>query len=188
MKTLWIVLTALYPFLHETSYEAEVTGCNVDTISIVSEKSNFEISLFNTAMLSDEGWTYVCEILEEADQITFEIDATSQIEGIVPVYLFADEILINEELMKKGYAYPAIRNPNYKYEQRLEEAYDSTQVFQEQEEIEETTKKRYPIQGPLFVVMLSIIWILTFVFLRKTRKRRKNIKKYDKIKKGKEAQ
>lgn len=184
MKTLYILLTALFPFLHETNYEATVTGCDVDKITIKSEQTDMEISLFNTNMLDDEGWSYVCDTLDQAKKISFEIDATSKIEGVVPVYLFADDVLINEALMKKGYAYPTIRNPKYKYEQQLEEAYDSTQVFYEQTTQKEE-KKKYPLQGPIYLIIFILLWSMMFVFFIK-----KNTfhKKYDKIKRGKEAQ
>ncbi len=184
MKTLCMIITALFPFLHETKYEAKVTGCDVDKIIVISEKTNMELSLFNTQMLSDEGWNYVCDTINQAESVSFEIDATSQIKGIIPVYLFADDVFINEALMKKGYAYPVIRNPKYKYEKQLEEAYDSTQVFHEQTTQEED-KKRYPLQGPIFLIFMLMIWLVIFVFFLK---KRTFHKKYGKINSGKEAQ
>lgn len=184
MKILCILITALFPFLHETRYDAKLTSCEIDKITVISEKTNIELSLFNTKMVNDEGWEYVCETLNQANTISFEIDATSQIKDTIPVYLFADNTFINETLMKKGYAYPAIRNPKYKYEKKLEEAYDSTQVFHEQT-LQEESKKKYPLQGPIFLGLLIVLWLIICIFFLK---KHTFHKKYDKIESGKEAQ
>lgn len=116
MKLFMIVLTALFPFLHEKSYKAEMVSCQKDQIIVKSEGSELNLSLFNTKITDDKGWDMTCSLLEEANTVTFEIDPSSKITKDLPVYLFADEMLLQEELLKKGYAYPIIKNPQYTYE------------------------------------------------------------------------
>lgn len=46
MKLFMIVLTALFPFLHEKSYKAEMVSCQKDQVIVKSEGSELNLSLF----------------------------------------------------------------------------------------------------------------------------------------------
>ncbi|MFQ7536435.1 MAG: hypothetical protein ACLRL6_03215 [Clostridium sp.] len=147
MKLRLFIMFALFPFLHATSYSAKLVSCSQDQIVLKSQDSEFRVSLFNTKITKEEGWQKTCELLEDATSIRFEIDPSSKIEEPVPVYLFADDKLVQEELMKQGHAYPMIRNPEYTYEKRLESAYDATQTMAKPAEVK--TKSRPALVGPL---------------------------------------
>ena len=148
MKLRLFIMFALFPFLHATSYSAKLVSCSQDQIVLKSQDSEFRVSLFNTKITKEEGWQKTCELLEDATSIRFEIDPSSKIEEPVPVYLFADDKLVQEELMKQGHAYPMIRNPEYTYEKRLESAYDATQTMAKPAEVK--TKSRPALVGPLY--------------------------------------
>lgn len=156
MKLRLFIMFALFPFLHATSYSAKLVSCSQDQIVLKSQDSEFRVSLFNTKITKEEGWQKTCELLEDATSIRFEIDPSSKIEEPVPVYLFADDKLVQEELMKQGHAYPMIRNPEYTYEKRLESAYDATQTMAKPAEVK--TKSRPALVGPLYFG-LSLIHI-----------------------------
>ena len=60
-------------------------------------------------------------------------------------------MLLQEELLKKGYAYPIIKNPQYTYEKRMEEAYNATNVIAKDTE-EESHSPAF--QGPYILELL----------------------------------
>lgn len=160
---------ALFPFLHTTSYPAEFVECSQDKILLSSDSKEIEVSLFNTKILNKDGWKKACSLIEDASSIRFEIDPSSKIEEPIPVYLFADDALVQEELMKFEYAYPMIRNPEYIYEKRLEEAYDATKAIASADVKE---KKHSPAMiAPLYVLGVAILWIM--LVLRYMWKRKK---------------
>ena len=96
MKLRLFIMFALFPFLHATSYSAKLVSCSKDQIVLKSQDSEFRVSLFNTKITKEEGWQKTCELLEDATSIRFEIDPSSKIEEPVPVYLFADDKLVQE--------------------------------------------------------------------------------------------
>lgn len=176
MKLFMVVLTALFPFLHEKSYKAEVVSCQKNQIVVKSEGSVLYLSLFNTKITDDKGWEMTCSLLEDANTVTFEIDPSSKIAEKLPVYLFADETLLQEELLKKGYAYPIIKNPQYTYEKRMEEAYNAVKVLA-QDSKEESHSLAF--QGPLYFGIAFLLWItIIFGYFNKQKKAKKrNISK-----------
>lgn len=177
MKLRGILIFALFPFLHATSYHAELVSCDNEKIVVKSEDSTLEVSLFNTKITDKKGMEKACGILKEAKTIRFELDPSSKIEEPLPVYLFADNILVQEEIIKQGYAYPMIHNPEYTYEKQLEKAYDTTQTMAKPAVIKK--KKRYPMVGPIFAGICLIIWIIMFTFIYLKRKKR-NLHKNEK--------
>ncbi len=72
----------------------EMVSCQKDQIIVKSEGSELNLSLFNTKITDDKGWDMTCSLLEEANTVTFEIDPSSKITKDLPVYLFADEMLL----------------------------------------------------------------------------------------------
>lgn len=189
MKMRMLLLAALFPFLHETSYTAQLVSCRDEVIVLSAQGSEFAVTLFNTKIQQERGWHAACSLLEQAATIRFEIDPAAQVSEPLSVYLFADEVLLQEELMRKGYAYPLIRNPAYMYEERLEEAYGSTQVMAQPVTESENDAAAPPFQGPLYLFLCSLLWMLLLYFLLRRRKRRKGQpyrKKYDTIRSRKE--
>ena len=90
MKLIMILVASLLPFLHETRYEAEVKGCDAQGITLSAEGELFHAELFNMTYTQEEGWQDVCAMLEEADEVSFEVDPEVSLEEPLPVYLFAD--------------------------------------------------------------------------------------------------
>lgn len=174
MKLRGILIAALFPFLHATDYSAKLVSCKPQEIIVESEGSHVTISLFNTKITDKKGWTYACDMLYKADSIHFEIDPSTKVEDPLSVYLFADDQLVQEELMRQGYAYPMIRNPEYTYEKDLEAAFDSVQTMaKEKPEVIEKAK-RYPLIGPIFLGVLLLIWFgMLWVILRNRKKKQK---------------
>lgn len=174
MKAKLFYLFALFPFLHTTSYPAELVSCKQNEIIVKSQGSDVNVSLFNTGVTDKEGWNQACELLEEADSIHFEIDPSSKVEEPIPVYLFADDALVQEEVMKQGHAYPLIRNPEYTYEKRMEAAYDATQTMAVP--VQEKTEHHAAVVGPLYYGIVLLLWggmLLQMIVRRKKRKQAK---------------
>ena len=172
MKLRGILIAALFPFLHATSYSADLVSCKTNEIVVESEDSQLTLSLFNVKVTDKKGWEYTCDLLEKADEIHFEIDPSTKVEDPLAVYLFADDQLVQEELIKQGYAYPMIHNPEYTYEKRLEIAFDSTQTMAKAKPEVVEKAKRYPLIGPLFLGFFILIWfIMLLIILRKRKKK-----------------
>lgn len=176
MRIFMLLSAALFPFLHATSYEAKLADCSAQEIQIESEGSRFAVSLFNTGILDKKGEELTCHLLRSSASIRFEIDPSTKIEDPLPVYLFADDQLVQAELMERGYAYPLIRNPEYTYEKELEEAYGSTQAMAFKEE-SKGKKPSYPFQGPLFLGIVFVIWAALLLLLLRGRKRKNMTRK-----------
>ena len=104
MKIFMILIAALFPFLHNTPYEVQISDCQKDQIIAESQGSKLNLSLFNIHLKNENAWKKTCSILMEADHVTMEIDPTTQINEKLSVYLFADGTLIQEELLSQGLA------------------------------------------------------------------------------------
>ncbi len=174
MKLLSIFYLALFPFLHNTIYSAKVNTCGSDGITITAQGSTMNITLFNLKITREEGWGRVCNLLKSAEHVTFEIDASAKIEDPLPVYLFADGKLIQEEIIRNNEGYSIIRNPEYKYEKRLMELQDTTQVMANLNNRSRT--QNHLSYGWLFLLMFTLMWSFLFYHL---------IYKYSKFKKRK---
>ena len=115
MKAWIALLVALFPYLHEQRYPVQFQSCEKDHIVVADNKTPFEITLFNLRIRDDEGWESVCRILENADKLEIEVDASAQVSEPLPVYLFADDKLIQQSLIEQHRAYTLIHNPEYRY-------------------------------------------------------------------------
>lgn len=164
-------MLALFPFLHNTSYPVEYKSCNEDTIILTYEGEAFSVSLFNTKIIKEEGWRKTCSLLDSASEIRIEIDKSSRVQEPIPVYLFADQILIQEQIIKSHYAYPMIKNPEYKYEKRLEAAWGTTPTIAQNNKTTVDTKDHKNITQ-MYVLASLIIWIVLFLVLFKERRKK----------------
>lgn len=163
-----ILLYALLPFLHDTIYRAQLISCEPNEIILKSEEETFEVELFNM-LVEEKGWSQVCGSLKNATEISFEIDKSSAIQSPLPVYLFSDHYLIQEDLIKKGLGYSRIHNPEYKYENKLQEIETDKQVIAQEEPVEKTKKRSY---GWIKYCILMIVWVILFYCLFHTRKKK----------------
>ncbi len=145
--------------------------CSQEQIVVSSNSEELEVTLFNTKIINDDGWKKACTLLKDASAIRFEIDPSSKIEEPIPVYLFADEVLIQEELMKFEYAYPMIQNPEYTYEKRLEDAYNTTKTMANT--AEKPKEHSSAMVAPLYTFGAAVLWIfMLYRFMRKRKQRK----------------
>lgn len=169
MKLLSIVCFALFPFLHNTVYTAKLTSCEANSIVINSQGEDMLVSLFNLNIVSEKGWNQTCTMLKDAKEITFEIDTSSKISEPLPVYLFADGKLIQEELIRSELAYSIIHNPEYKYEKRLEKLQQSSKTMATQDNEVDTKHSRS--YGFVYLIVFILLWgILYYQLIYKKRK------------------
>lgn len=163
MRFLLVIAAALFPFLHDTSYPAELKSCDEERIFLTSKDESFEVSLFNIR-LNDKGKQRICPILKKAKTLTFEIDASSAHEDVLPVYLFADGVLVQEKLISEQGANIAIRNPEYKYEKQMEDAKSAKKTLAYGAEKAKETQHK-PSYGYRFLLILLIAWISLFYLI-----------------------
>lgn len=174
MKLFSIFYLALFPFLHNTVYSVQVESCSADNITLHYQGASVPVSLFNLKITREEGWGRVCTLLKEANQVTFEVDTNAKIEEPIPVYLFADGVLIQEEVIKNKEGYNMIRNPEYKYAKKLMEMEDSVPVMANAHSPE--TTDRHFSYGWLFLVAFICIWSFLFYHLIYKYKRKRRLK------------
>lgn len=172
MKKLLILLT-LFPFLHATSYTATYVSCDSDAIVLKLQGQDTQVSLFNVKV-KEQGWSTTCELLSKAEKLHIEIDPSSAVQEPLPVYIFADGELVQEELLKKQQAIIQIRNPEYTYEDQMEKASSTTSVMAP---AITPTKRAHAKNAPLLLGTLIILWLgmLTAILHRRNHKKTKKI-------------
>lgn len=169
MKAWIALLVALFPYLHEQRYPVQYQSCEKDHIVVADNKTPFEITLFNLRIRDDEGWESVCRILENADKLEIEVDASAQVSEPLPVYLFADDKLIQQSLIEQHRAYTLIHNPEYRYEKELLALEEEVPVMGNATS-EEAHSDAYS-QGPLFLLFILLSWVgMLIIMILKLRK------------------
>lgn len=177
MKLRGILIATLFPFLHATSYPATLVHCDDHKIVIKSENDEFDVTLFNTKITNEKGREKACAMLKEAKHIRFELDPSTKVEVPIPVYLFADDALVQEMIIKEGYAYPMIHNPEYTYEKRLEQAFDTTQTMAKPVKKKQQKQKHYPYVGRLYLGSGCLLWLAMFGYAYKKHQKKQLDKK-----------
>ncbi len=163
MKVWLTLLAALFPYLHNQRYPVQYQSCEKDHIVVVDQKTPFEITLFNLRIQDDQGWESVCRIMENADKLEMEVDASTQVREPLPVYLFADDKLIQQSLIEQHHAYTLIHNPEYRYEKELL-ALEEEALVMADVSTEEIHSDAYS-QGPLFLLFIFISWMGMFIIM-----------------------
>lgn len=173
-----ILMLALFPFLHTTSYPVHYVSCKVDQMVVKYEDEDVQIHLFNTTINDQKGWADACSMMKHAKKLRIEIDPSSQVRTIIPVYLFADNALVQEELMKRKEAYPIIHNPKYTYEKRFEAAMDQNTAVMAKPVVKEE-KRGHAMVAPLYLLATWIIWacMASYMWYHHKRKVHKNKEK-----------
>lgn len=170
MKLRVLLMLALFPFLHATSYQVQLVSCAKEEIVVQYEDSNMNVTLFNLKITNEKGWQQVSQLLTNAKKIRIEIDPTSKIADPLPVYLFVDDKLVQEEIIKNGYGYPMIRNREYTYEKRLEEAFDTTQTVAK---VNVSNKQQgKPFVAPLYWTSFMVLWLGLLLIILRTKKKK----------------
>lgn len=160
MNIVSIIMFVLFPFLHNTIYPASLTSCNSESIIINSQGEDMTVSLFNLNIINEKGWNHTCKMLEEAKEISFEIDASSKIDEPIPVYLFADGKLIQEEIIRNEEGYSVIHNPEYKYQKRLDALDETSLTMATADEQKESEHNRS--YGFIYLAVFILLWILLY--------------------------
>lgn len=163
MKVWLTLLIALFPYLHEQRYPVQYHSCEKDHIVVSDNKAPFEITLFNLRIQDDAGWESTCRILENADQLEIEVDASAQVSEPLPVYVFADDKLVQQSLIEQKHAYTPIHNPEYRYEKELLALEEAVPVMADAA-TEEAHSSAYS-QGPLFLLFILLSWVGMLVVL-----------------------
>lgn len=168
MKYFLIILSTLPIYLHNQTYPVTLHQCEMNKIIVEDNKIPFEIQLFNLKIKDEEGWNRTCDILEQANTLEIEIDASTNISEPLPVYLFADQELVQKTLIREERAYTQIHNPEYRYESELLEIEQAASTMAVQSS--EATRNEYRSQGWMFLLFLSVAWIVTIIGMLPKRK------------------
>ena len=163
MRYLLVLLASLLPFLHETVYEAEVKGCDASGITLSAEGETFAAELFNVGYMEEGGWQDTCALLADATQVRFEIDPAVQVEEPLPVYLYADGVMVQVSLLEDHKAYIEIKSPSYLYEDTLEMAEGTRAVMADAHEPIE--RGSAPLRSYLAYAFVLGVWLFLFYHL-----------------------
>lgn len=163
MKKTLVILSSLLPFLHGTGYEAEVKGCTAEGITLEAEGERFDAELFNIGYADENSWQSACTMLKEAAEVRFEIDPLVSLQEPLPVYLYADETMVQVKLLEEQEAYIAIRNPAYRYETSLELAQDAQSVMADP--LTARPDASLPLRSYLIYGLALALWVLLFYVL-----------------------
>lgn len=162
MNLYMILLMALFPFLHEQRYTVTIHSCEQDKIIVEEGNTPFEITLFNLKITDEKGWETTCKLLEKADQIEIEVDSSTKIVEPLPVYVFADQELVQETLIREHHAYTQIHNPEYRYQDRLLKLEEATSTMAVSTNPKSEHKKRS--SGWLFLLFIFLSWLIMIVY------------------------
>ena len=171
MKFLLSSVIALFPLLHETEYPATLQSCSTEGIFLNIKDEVTEVKLFNVTM-NENGYKRVCSSLKEAKDIRVEIDLTSKVEEPLSVYLFADDVFLQEEVLKNNEAYINIRNPEYTYEKVMEEAASVNDVMAKNNETDKK-ENHQASQGYRYLLLFFGIWVIMAWILFRDKVKRK---------------
>ena len=168
----FLLLLALFPFLHATSYHGELVSCQQDQIILKLQGEEVQVSLFNIKLKDETAWNKTCDILSNAKKISIEIDPSSAIQEPLPLYLFADDELLQETLLKDQQAFIEIRNPEYTYESQMEKAETAAAVIAQPQKKE--VKKQHAKNAPVFFLTLFSIWLMFLLLFLHKKKQKKD--------------
>lgn len=157
MKVVLSWLLALFPFLHAQAYPVTVTSCASDAIVLNKDGVDFNASLFNIEMKDEQGWEKTCKRLQDGSSFHIEIDPSTQIKEPIPVYLFVDDTLLQELLLRDDVAYIKIDNPEYTYEKQMKDAQTTLQTMANSKTEITTHGSSY---GWLFLGVLYFLWLV----------------------------
>lgn len=93
-------------------------------LGIEVEETIEEDGVINDSLVSD----YVCSNLKKAKKIRIEYEPNTEKEdkfGRIQVWVFIDDVLLQEDLVKLGYAKVMYINDNYLYSTKLKDAQNS---------------------------------------------------------------
>ena len=98
IKLLWLFV--LFSFQHGISYDVHYVHCDIDEIAVRYEEEVVDVELFNIEIKEKAGWKKTCHRLQEAKKLRIEVDPSSKLDDPLPVYLFYDDELLQESLLR----------------------------------------------------------------------------------------
>lgn len=101
------------PLFRNTMYRGNVLLCDYNGFLFDYQNNQYEMKLFNV-MLNKEDINSICSILS-ANSVEIEIDLLAATSGIVEVYVFIDDELLQTRLIRDNMARITLRNPEFKY-------------------------------------------------------------------------
>ena len=104
-----------------------------------------------------------------------EVDPTSKLDDRLPVYLFYDDELLQESLLREDLAYIKIKNPEYMYAKQMETAAQKHTSVAAEEKKEE--KKENAIVAPLYLLAAFGLWCLLLLYVLRCKYKQKSIGK-----------
>jgi len=161
MKLVFLLLFALFPYLHNQRYTVQYDSCERERIVVKDNGDPFEITLFNLSV-DEQGWERTCSIMKKAKTLEIEIDASTQISEPLAVYLFADGELVQKTLVRENHAYTLIHNPEYRYEKELQALEESKATMAIVDPASDTGKTQS--NGWLFLLFIFCSWMFMIVY------------------------
>lgn len=162
MKFICSMFLALFPFLHDQKYVVTLNSCEQEAIVFEKDGTPFQVDLFNIKIINEDGWNKVCTTLKNAQEISIELDSSTAIQEPLSAYVFVDNALLQEDLIREDYAYSLIHNPEYTYEKKLIEIANDKRMMA-QESVEEEAYP-YPASGWKFLLCVILIWIIVIIY------------------------
>ena len=137
---------------------------------VVLHEQSLPVSLFDVE-LTDAGKTRACEIVSQAETLTFEIDDHVAQTSPLPVWLFADGELVQRLLIEEGLASVSISNPEYTYAAQLQAAQSQPVIARGSvSSVTEYSRRRGEVGLAILCFMTSgflVLWILASCHARR---------------------
>lgn len=133
MKKLILVLLLIFPFFTYAKEEVKYSKCiDGDTIKVIRKKEEITVRLLaidtpevnKKEYYAKEASEYTCNLIKNAKKIELEYDSKSNETdkyGRVLAWVYVDEELLNDKLVRDGYAQVAYLYGRYKYVDILKE-------------------------------------------------------------------
>lgn len=162
MKKLLLVLTFL-PFFQDTQYPCTLHACRNGIVEVNFKDEIQKLELFNIT-LEEDGGSALCEIVEDASLLSFSYDPGNDQE----VYLFADEQLVQTQLLRQGKASLQIANPSYAYGEEMIEA--SRNIYMVNGDASSVFRQADAAVAPMYFAIALLLWLVLGFALLKTHK------------------
>ncbi len=127
MKKLILVLLLIFPFFVSAKEVVKYSGCvDGDAIKVIRKKEEITVRLLavdtpevnKKEYYAKEASNYTCNLIKKAKKIELEYDSKSNETdkyGRVLAWVYVDDELLNDELIKNGYGKVAYLYAKYKY-------------------------------------------------------------------------
>ena len=184
MKKLILVLLLIFPFFVYAKEEVKYSKCvDGDTIKVIRKKEEITVRLLavdtpevnKKEYYAKEASNYTCNKIKNAKKIELEYDSKSSKTdkyGRVLSWVYVDDELLNDEIIKNGYGKVAYLYAKYKY-------VDILQVHEKKAQAsqlgiwsnEKVSNNNLSIGVVLLLIIVAIIYALYRVKIKKKLKR-----------------